>query len=203
MTSVDVFYDYLCPYVYRAGLWMAELQTLHGDLDVTWRYFPLKQVNNTREDWYLWEQPTTDPDWADRRSASGLRGFWGAEAARQQGEQAFRRFHMALLKAVHAKNLSLGDDETVRTAARIAELDLEQWEQDYGNTDLLERIRDDYRAAREQGIFGTPTFVFPDVRPAYLKLTDVVPEDEVDAYWQTFVRTVAEQPLFLEIKRPH
>lgn len=201
--TVEIFYDYVCPYVYRAGRLMADLEALDADLDVRWRYFPLAQVNNTKEDWYIWEQPTKDGDWASMRSAGGLRAFWGAEAARQQSEEQFRRFHLALLKAVHEEALSLSEDETVRTAARIAELDMEQWERDYRNTDLLERIREDYEVARERRIFGTPTFVFPDAEPAYLKLTDVVPAEEVEDYWRTFVHTVAERPLFREIKRPH
>lgn len=203
MTTLEIFYDYLCPYVYRASRLMADVQALlQDDLSVEWRYFPLTQVNNKREGWHIWEQPSIDSEWNQKRSAVGLRGFWGAEAARQQGETAFRRFHIALLKAVHEEGLKI-DDDTVRTAARIAELDLERWEQAYSDTDLLERVRIDYETARERGIFGVPTFVFPDAEPAYLKLNDVVPADEVDAYWQTLVRAVAEQPLFLEVKRPH
>lgn len=201
--TVDIFYDYVCPYVYRAGRLIADLEANDVDLDVRWRYFPLAQINNKRDGWYIWEQPTEDSDWADKRSAAGLRGFWGAEAARRQGEEQFRRFHLALLKAVHEEALSLNEDETVRTVAKIAELDLEQWERDYQNIDLLERVREDYEAAREREIFGTPTFVFPDAEPAYLKLTDVVPAEEIENYWRTFVHTVAERPLFREIKRPH
>ena len=201
--TVDIFYDYVCPYVYRAGRLIADLEALDDDLDVRWRYFPLAQINNKKQDWYVWEQPTVDSGWASKRSAGSLRAFWGAEAARRQGEQQFRRFHLALLKAVHEEALSLDEDETVRTAARIAEVDLEQWQRDYQNPGLLERVREDYGAARERKIFGTPTFVFPGAEPAYLKLTDVVPADDIEDYWSTFVHAVAERPLFLEIKRPH
>lgn len=203
MKRVEIFYDYLCPYVYRAGLLMATVEATVDDLTVDWRYFPLAQVNNTREGWYIWKQPEEDEEWGNKRSAAGLRGFWGAEAARQQGDDAFRRFHLTLLKAVYERGLSLSEDDTLRTAANIAELDMDRWEDDYRNPALLERVREDYIEAREQGIFGTPTFVFPEAEPAYLKLNDVVPAEDVEDYWQTFVRVVAQRPLFLEIKRPH
>lgn len=202
---VEVFFDYLCPYVYRAALWLDEVERhLDSEVNVRWRYFSLAQVNNTREGWHIWEQPLVNPDWEHHRSARGLRAFWAAEAARQQGEESFRRFHLALLKAYHEEGLSLDNDEAVRAAAERAHLDLARWETDRQNPALLEALKADYTEARSRwDIFGTPTFLFPNARPAYLKLDDLVPADQALAYWETFVRVVAKQQYFLEIKRPH
>ncbi len=203
--KVEIFFDYLCPYVYRAALWLEAVERhLQEEITVRWRYFSLAQVNSRREGWYVWEQPLLNPEWEAHRSAKGLRAFWAAEAARQQGEEAFRRFHLALLRAYHEERLSLDTDEAVRAAAERASLDLTRWEADRQNPALLEALKADHTEARSRWeIFGTPTFLFPNARPAYLKLNDLVPTDQALAYWETFVQVVARQPLFLEIKRPH
>ncbi|MDQ7030083.1 MAG: DsbA family protein [Ardenticatenia bacterium] len=201
---VDVFFDYLCPYVYRAALWLDEVERQHGDVTVRWRYFSLAQVNSRAENWFLWEQPLVNPEWGTHRSAKGLRAFWGAEAARRQGEDVFRRFHLALLRAYHEERLSLANDEALRAAAQRAELDMARWEEQRRDPALLDALKADHTEARERWeVFGTPTFLFPGHRPAYLKLDSVVPAEEAVPYWETFVRVVAQQPLFLEIKRPH
>ncbi|MDP9472752.1 MAG: hypothetical protein M3Q71_19155, partial [Chloroflexota bacterium] len=59
-----------------------------GDrLQVNWRYFPLEQVNSAEgPEWKLWEQP-------DSHRSRGRVAFQAAIAARNQGDEAFERFH--------------------------------------------------------------------------------------------------------------
>ncbi|HEU5431193.1 MAG TPA: DsbA family protein, partial [Thermomicrobiales bacterium] len=82
--AIDVYYDYACPYVYRGAMWLRDVQAALGsNLKIAWRYFPLEQVNSAEgPDWKLWEQP-------DNFRSRGLPAFRAAEAARQQGEEAF------------------------------------------------------------------------------------------------------------------
>ena len=96
--KVEIFYDYGCPYVHAAAVWIDSVKAALGDrLQVTWRYFPLEQVNSVEgPEWKLWEQP------ADYKSR-GRGAFHGAIAARNQGDDAFERFHLALLKAKHVE----------------------------------------------------------------------------------------------------
>ncbi|MGH2544521.1 MAG: DsbA family oxidoreductase [Ardenticatenaceae bacterium] len=202
--TVTIYYDYVCPYVYRVGVWLDLLVEQGVDVRPAWRYFSLTQINNKEPDWYVWQEPVDNPrGWQEERRLRGLRAQWAAEAARQQGAEVFRRFHLALLKAIHEEGLSLDGDQATRHAAESAALDLARWEQDRQDLTFLDAIRRDHEAATAQGIFGTPTFVFDGALPAYLKLTDVPRGPESRSYWEEFSQVVAARPLFREIKRLH
>jgi 2-hydroxychromene-2-carboxylate isomerase len=164
----------------------------------------LHQVNYRGGDnWKVWEQPLHGQDWEKERYATSLRAFWGAEAARRQGEEAFQRFHRALLRRVHKDTLALADSQTLLVAARDAGLDLTRFQVALGDPSCLERLAKDHTTAVGRGVFGTPTFVFPRAEPAYLKLTRLLtPEESLD-FWQAFRGTVIDRPYVLEIKRPH
>jgi len=101
---VEVFYDYLCPYVFAGSMWVRDVKAALGDrIEFVWRSFPLEQVNAPEgPHWKLWEQP-------DEYVSRGLYAFRGAEAAKLQGPDRFLDFHFALLEAKHS---------TARTSVR-------------------------------------------------------------------------------------
>src|SRR6184192_3752727 len=82
----DLFYDYTCPFVYRAAE-MLDLvtSTRQRELRITWRYFSLAQVNAKDPAWSIW-------DASDQERVRGRLAFKAAEAARKQG--GFDRLHM-------------------------------------------------------------------------------------------------------------
>jgi predicted DsbA family dithiol-disulfide isomerase len=144
----------------------------------------------------LWEQPP------EHRSRGRL-AFHAAIAARNQGEESFERFHYALLESKHAEGNDHGRRATLIAAAEVAELDLARFEQDFDDRLLLARIGDDYTRGREEhGVFGTPTFVFPNGEAAYLKMLPAAGPDEALPIFEEFVRTVRDRPFIAEIKRP-
>jgi hypothetical protein len=173
-------------------------------LSVNWRYFSLHQVNHKGEvTWKIWDQPALDRDWMERDYARSLRSFWGAEAARRQGEEAFDRFHRALLQAKHQDDRSLAQPETLLHAAETAELDMVQFRESLGDPSCLERLAADHTRAKSMDVFGTPTFVFPGAVPVYLKLSRIPDPAEALEFWEEFHRVVTGMPFVLEIKRPH
>ncbi len=77
------------------------------------------------------------------------------------------------------------------------------FERDLDDRSLLSRIGDDYTRGREEhGVFGTPTFVFPNGGAAYLKMLPAAGPDEALPIFEEFVRTVRDRPFIAEIKRP-
>ncbi len=45
--SLDIYYDYLCPYVYNAAVWLQKVKKEMGQkLTINWRYFSLEQANS-------------------------------------------------------------------------------------------------------------------------------------------------------------
>lgn len=196
--AIDIYYDYGCPYVYRAGMWMRDVQAALGDaLRVTWRYFPLEQVNSAEgPEWKLWEQP-------EGYRSRGLPAFRAAEAARRQGDEAFAAIHVALLRARHEDGADIAKRETLVSTAKATGLDLDRFERDLGDRALLAAIGRDYMQGREElGVFGTPTFVFANGGAAYLKLKDVPSGDAALPLFEEFMQTVRDRPIVEEIKRP-
>ena len=96
--SIDVFYDYLCPFVYRASVLLDAVQRSgKRDVEVRWRYFSLTQVNSKNDGWTVWAAPASEP-------VKGRLAFAAAEAARRQG--LFEAFHRSILVARHRDRLT-------------------------------------------------------------------------------------------------
>lgn len=175
-----------------------------GQLRINWCHFSLHQINYRGEDdWKIWEQPLTGQGWEKERYAASLRAFWGAEAARRQGEAALQRFHRALLRRAYEDGMALAESETLSVAASDAHLDAARFQEVLDDPSCLDRLAQDHTRAVSRGVFGTPTFVFPAAEPAYLKLARVPTPEESLNFWEAFRSTVADRPYVLEIKRPH
>lgn len=196
--KVEVFFDYACPFVWAAATWLQDVGEQLGDeLRVTWRSFPLEQVNSENgPEWKLWEQP-------DEYRSRGLLAFRGAAAARLQGDDAFLRYHHALLFLKNIEALEHGKRSTVIQAAERAGLDPSRFEADLDDRALLHGIGADYERARSTyRVFGTPTFVFPNGATAYLKMLPAPSKDEAVPVFREFVRTVRDKTIIRELKRP-
>jgi predicted DsbA family dithiol-disulfide isomerase len=197
--AVDVYFDFACPYVQSAAAWLREVKRQLGDdiVEVTWKFFPLEEVNAPPDaDMPIWDLPP------DRRSR-GRDSFHAAAAARKQGREAFERFHAALLTLKHEEGQDHGKRSTLNEAASRAGLDLTRFAADLNDSGLLAEIKNDYIAGREGiGVFGTPTFVFPNGQSAYLRILPPPPADEAIQFWLDFVREVRDRPFLHEIKRP-
>jgi predicted DsbA family dithiol-disulfide isomerase len=197
--NVEVYFDYACPYVNAAAKWLDEVKRQLGDgrVDVHWRFFPLEQVNapaDTEES--VWDLPP------ENRSQA-RNSMHAAAAAMQQGNDAFERFNLALLALKHDEGKDHGKRATLEEAAQRAGLDLERFRNDLEDRSLLLRIRDDYTHGRtEYGVFGTPTFVFPNGASAYIQVLPPPPAEDALALWEDFVLDVTDRPYLREIKRP-
>jgi predicted DsbA family dithiol-disulfide isomerase len=196
--TLDVFYDYSCPYAWGASVLLRNVRAEVGEkLQINWRYFPLEQVNSPEDpEWKLWEQPAT------YRSRAKV-AFHGAIAARQQGEVAFERFHYALFDLKHAEGKDHGRRETILEAASSAGLNMQRFERDLDDSTLLAKIGEDYEYARQElGVFGVPTLVFPNGEAAYVKCLPAPEGEEAVAVFDEIVRTIRDRPFIGEIKRP-
>ena len=196
--TVDVYFDYACPYVNAAATWLRTVQAELGDrVRVNWRAFPLEQVNSDKgPDWKMWEPQD------GRRSKSAM-AFLGAIAAKRQGDAAFARFHEAVLRAKHDEGIEIGRKNNLLVIAEAAGLDLDRFERDLDDPAHLALIGRDYEEGRTQhGVFGTPTFVFPNGEAIYLKIQpDKLPEDPI-GFFEEFVKIARDRDNVLELKRP-
>jgi predicted DsbA family dithiol-disulfide isomerase len=199
LIELDLFYDYNCPFVYRSAL-MLEAVRASGerDVNVNWRFFSLTQINHLQdpdaEQWTVWGAPESE-------LVNGRLAFKAAEAARRQG--AFAPFHVALLDARHRDRLDIESPQVVERVAIDAGLDLEQFRRDLADPAILERLERDHTEARRlHGVFGTPTFVFPDGAAAYVRVRSVADQADAVRVFDRLVAVARGEPGILEIKRP-
>ena len=198
--KIDVFFDYLCPFVYRASVLLDAVQRSgRRDIEVRWRYFSLTQVNSKDDGWKVWSAPATEV-------VRGRLAFAAAEASRRQAR--FDGFHRALLAARHRERLDIDDRDVIEKVARGQGVDLEQLRRDMADPAILGGLASDHtQAASSPAIpvsvfFGTPTLVFADGASAYVRLAEEVAGDESLEVFERLVAVAASEPRILEIKRP-
>ena len=198
VTELDVFFDYNCPFVYRAA---KMLEAVAGSgrraLKTNWRYFSLSQVNHRSDDprdaWTVWNAPESEP-------VKGRLAFKAAEAARRQ--ERFTAFHSMLLDARHRDRLDIESAEVLEDVAGRAGLDLDRFWRDVADPRILDSLERDHTEARGvHGVFGTPTLLFPG-GAAYLRLARVLEGDDALRVFDSVSGTIASEPEVLEIKRP-
>jgi predicted DsbA family dithiol-disulfide isomerase len=191
----DVFFDFQCPFVYRASVLLDNVgRSGLRDLEVSWRYFSLAQVNSKDDGWTVWDAPALE-------RVRGRLAFKAAEAARRQDR--FEDFRLPLLLARHRDRLDLDDATVVERVAVESGLDLDRFREDLADPTILASLaRDHTQAVAEHGVFGTPTFVFAGGEAAYVRLSDTVEGAASVEVFDRLVSVAASEPRILEIKRP-
>ena len=192
--SFDVFFDYACPYVYRASVLLDAVRGTGRNVDVRWRYFSLTQVNSKDDGWTVWEAPASE-------HVRGRLAFAASSAARRQGR--FEPFHRALLDARHVDRHEIDDRGVIDEVAQKAGLDRERFAADLADPTILDVLASDHReAVTQHGVFGTPTFVFAGGASAYVRLSEPVGADGALEVFDRVLEVAASEPRILEIKRP-
>ena len=195
---IDVFFDFNCPYVYNAAVWLQKVkEDMGGKLAINWKYFSLEQVNSQNgPDWKLWEQPEDYP-------SRGRSAFQAAEAARRQSKAAFNRFHMALLRARHEQSRDIADVNTLIEVAKSSGLEMPQFLEDLSNRKLLTKLAEDHTLAVELlGVFGTPTIVFSEGQVVFLKMMPAPPPEECLQLFMEIFHLAEQRQYIHELKRP-
>jgi len=187
-----VYFDFLCPWAYRAAVWLQSVQEA-GRIDPAWRFFSLSENHRTRDG------QGGRPVWQEAQG-HGIPAFRAAIAARHQGDAAYDRFRLALQRARHERGLKVDGAETHVQAARDAGLDLEAFQRDLGRVDLSPLAQEHGQAVRS-GVFGVPTLVWPNGRSYYVKITDVPPSDRAVALYDAISGVHAFDEV-IEIKTP-
>ena len=198
IVSIDVYFDYIWPYVYNAAVWLQKVKEDTGTkLVVNWKYFSLEQINSQQgPKWKIWEQPEDYP-------SRSLLAFRAAEAARRQGETIFQDFHIGLLRAKHEQQRDIADMNTIMEVANSAGLDIAQFQRDISNRQLLTKLAEDHTFAVETlGIFGTPTLLFPEKQAIFLKMSPPPSPKECLSVFGELFNLVCNRRNIREIKRP-
>jgi predicted DsbA family dithiol-disulfide isomerase len=193
--TVEVYYDFYCPFAYEGSIWLNDVKERLGDEVIfVWKAFPLEQVNSTHgPEWTVWGQPESVQSFTRNQ-------FAGAYAAENQGAEAAERFRTALFTLHHEQGKVPGKRDTLIEAATQAGLDIDRFENDLADTSLWARIGEDYLEGKQKGVFGTPTLVFPNGSPIYVKMRPAAPREDALNVWSQ-VLSMAGQTYLAELKK--
>lgn len=164
---------------------------------MNWKYFSLEQINQKNgPDWKVWEQ---DGSYLSR----SLAAFRAIEASRRQGEDAFERFHVGVLKARFEDRKNIADKEVLKQVAVASGLDIARWERDIADPAILESLAKDHTATtRTYNTFGVPTIFAGNGRGFYLRLEKIPQGEEAVETFETMYKLMTKHPYMLEIKQP-
>ena len=167
------------------------------DLDITWKNFPLEQVNSKEgPDWKLWEQGDSFP-------SKGLLALKAGEAAKKQGAEKFQKFHVGLLNARHMQRKAIDKLEILTDVAKDAGLDIDKFLEDINDPQALKTIAADYEEAKANyGVFGVPTMFTDAGASAFVKMMPPPPPEQAREVFESVLGVVNGVPNLQEIKRP-
>jgi predicted DsbA family dithiol-disulfide isomerase len=173
--TVDVYFDYLCPYAYRAAEVVAHVACAER-IDFEWHHFSTFQAASTSAACHVWNDRL---ELGDERGCRGLLPFLASLAARRQGRDAFDRFRLGLLRARHRDGLAL-DWATMLHTADTAGLHLPTFRRDVEDPEARTILAREHCDGARRDVRATPTLVFADGGAVCLRLRGV-PRDEREA----------------------
>lgn len=166
--TVTVYYDYLCPYAWR-GAELCEIVSGALGLEFRWHHFSLHQGANAHGDTQLWNG-RIDPD--DDSGGRGLLPFLASCAARAQGEEVYRAFRLAAMRAYHRQGRPYTREVLVEVA-EAAGAHMPSFERDLANPERRTILAHEHHQALAQSVSATPTFRFESGQMGVLRLRQV------------------------------
>ena len=191
-STVEFYFDPMCPWAYRASRWIREVRDLAG-VGVEWRFFSLEEINREEGKRHPWERDWSY-GWSQMRVAAHLRRIEPAlvdlwyrevgEAFFDRGEPTFTREGAAAVLGAIGLEPSMVDDA----------LD------DPSTTDAV-RADHDHVVARHGG-HGVPTLVFPDGNAFFGPVVLTPPSGKAALRLWELVIGWKEFPDLYELRRP-
>jgi predicted DsbA family dithiol-disulfide isomerase len=194
--TLKIWTDFLCPWARIGALWIQNVDDAGAlDLEFEWKTFSLENINLPEED-------DADELWSTAVDRRGLIPAAAAKWVQTQAPETFKAFQKAMFDARHVDREKIGKPEVTAKILSAVGLDGETIVKELvADTKWLEAARADHDEANELGIFGVPTFIFPDAQPVFVRLLEITEGDRAVEIYQD-VRSAADNPTIHEIKRP-
>ena len=157
----------------------------------------LEQNNSQSEDphYLIWNDPEA--------RTRGLGAFRAIEAARRQGADAFDRMHFALLEGRHERRVDFREPPELEVVAQHAGLDINRYRKDIEDPSILAQVEaDHFYGVQTHGIFGTPTFVFPNGEAFFMRIKAPATAVEAATTWDNLLAAFVDRGNISEVKRP-
>jgi len=160
--KIVAYFDYLSPWCYIAAVRLQRLEDEYGNkISISWRSYPLviREIPNrlisshsveSRRRAALEEDKINFSPWNpdDPYPASSMPALRAAKCAQLQGEEAFRRSHIALFRAFFEEGMNISEREVLISLAKKARLDVHRFNSDFFSRSLEEEILAEYEDGR-------------------------------------------------------
>jgi 2-hydroxychromene-2-carboxylate isomerase len=193
MTSVDFYFDVLCPWAYQGSKWIRAVRA-ERDVDVTWRFFSLEELRTADGTRHPWERPWSY-GWSLLRVAAYLRREAG-------GNDAVEQFYAVAGRMFHEEGRPVHTRDGVEMVT--AELGLAPGTVDAALADgaTNEDVRADHERALRLGVFGVPTLVLDETDVLFGPVVTPAPVGAAAGRLWDAVTAWREFPHLYEIQRP-
>jgi 2-hydroxychromene-2-carboxylate isomerase len=193
MTAVDFHFDVMCPWAYQTSKWIRSAAE-QRDLQVTWKFFSLEEVNREEGKKHPWERPWSY-GWSLLRIAAFLRRGPG-------GNDAVDRFYAGAGRALHEEGRKVHTPEEAVKVLAAAGLDPASVDSAIADQTTHDDVRADHQRVLDLGGFGVPTMVLDGTAVLFGPVVTPAPEGEQAGRMWDLVAGWAEFPHLYEMRRP-
>ncbi len=191
---ISFYFDPMCPWAYQTSRWIRTVRAA-ADLDITWKFFSLEEVNLVQGKRHPWERP-----WSYGFGQMRV----GALIRRELGNDAVDRWYEAVGNAFFFDGIKTHVPEEHAAVISHAGFDASYVERAIDDASTLSEVRDEHLdAATRYGAHGVPTIVFhPGDYAVYGPVVVPAPEgDDAIALWD-LVRSMPRFPHLYELRHP-
>ena len=189
--SVAFHFDIMCPYAFQTSIWMREVRDLL-DLDVSWRFFSLEEINRVEGKKHPWEREWSY-GWSMMRIGALLR---------RQDPALLDRWYLAAATALHVDGRKPHRPEVAEALLVELGLDPALVAEAIADPTTGDEVRAEHDAVVATGGWGVPTLVFEDGQSLFGPVViDPPTGDAAIRLWHA-VTAWLEFPHLYEIQRP-
>lgn len=191
---ISFYFDPMCPYAYQTSRWIRSVRE-SVDLDISWKFFSLEEVNRVEGKRHPWERP-----WSFGFGQMRV----GALIRRELGHDAVDRWYDAVGYAFFYDGIKTHVPEEHAAVIERAGFDPSFVERAVADESTLTEVRDEHvDAVARYGAHGVPTIVFEASDYAvYGPVVVPAPEgDDAVALWQ-LVNGMQRFPHLYEVRHP-
>jgi 2-hydroxychromene-2-carboxylate isomerase len=191
--SLTFYFDPMCPYAFQTSLWIREVRC-RRDLDITWRFFSLEEVNLVAGKLHPWERP-----WSYGFGQMRV----GALIRRELGNDALDRWYAAVGNAFFYDGVKTHVRAVHEQIIAGAGFDPAFVQRAVADDSTLTEVRDEHEdAVAQHGAHGVPTLVLDQGYAVYGPVVVPAPTgDDAVALWE-LVRGMQRFPQLYELRHP-
>ncbi len=193
MTSVDFYFDVMCPWAYQTSKWIRTV-VAQRDVAVTWRFFSLEEINREDGKKHPWER-SWSYGWSLLRVAALLRRG-------PDGNSAVDRFYAAAGQALHEEGRKVHLPAGAAVALEAADLDPALLDQALADETTHDDVRADHDRVVALGGYGVPTLVIDGSSVLFGPVVTPAPTGEAAGRLWDLVAGWTEFPHLYELRRP-